>query len=96
MPQQPSKKEYEQEPMVIECEGCRTLKELANGIALGVNKIPILLLKVVGEEEFTILTAICAQIWSNILWPKMWKKSVSKPLPKKGDAENVQITKPLP
>ena len=44
------------------------------------------LFKVVWEEAIKILTAICTQTWSRIVWPKRWKQSVYIPLAKKGDA----------
>ena len=44
----------EREPTVVEYEVRRTLKELENGKAPGVEKIPIELLKVVREEAIKI------------------------------------------
>ena len=79
-------REYEQEPIVIECEVRRALKELANGKVPGANGIPIELLKVVWLEVINILRAICTQICSRIVWHKRLKQSVYIPLTKKGDA----------
>ena len=44
----------EREPTAVEYEGRRTLKELENGKAPGVEKIPIELLKVVREKAIRI------------------------------------------
>ena len=52
-------REYEQEPIVIECVGRRAQKELANGKAPDDDEIPIELFKVVGEQAIRILTATC-------------------------------------
>ena len=43
------KKEYEQEPIMIEFEAHRTLKELAIGKAPDADEIPIKCFEVVGE-----------------------------------------------
>ena len=34
-----------------------------------------------------VLHAICQQIWKTQQWPKDWKRSVSIPIPKKGNAK---------
>ena len=75
---------------------CRTLKELANGKAAGADEIPIQLFKGVSEEAIKLLSAVCTQIWSRIVWSKRWKQSVSILFPKKGDARKCQISEPFP
>ena len=63
----------------------KALQELAGRKAMGVDNLPIELIKAVGEPAITALTALCQQIWTSNSWPQEWKRSIFLPLPKKGD-----------
>lgn len=79
--------EYEQEPEILESEVRQALSELSNRKSPGIDRIPIELFKVAGDEAIQVLTKLCQQIWKTGVWPTEWKKSVYVPIPKKGDAK---------
>ena len=54
--------------------------------------IPAELLKILKNDTVKVLHSICQQIWKTQQWPQDWKKSVFIPIPKKGNAQNVQTT----
>ena len=63
----------------------KTLREIAEYKATGVDKLPIELIKGAGEAAITALTALCQQIWGNNVWTQEWRRSLFLPLPKKSD-----------
>jgi hypothetical protein len=63
----------------------KALREIAGNKAMGVDELPIELIKTVGEAATTALTALCQQIWESNVWPQEWRKSQILPLPKKSE-----------
>ena len=43
--------------------------------------------KMLKDDAVEILHSICQQIWKTQQWPQDWKRSVSIPVPKKGNAK---------
>ena len=48
--------------------------------------------KILKDNSVKVLYSICQQIWKTQQWPQDWKRSVFIPIPKKGNAPNVQTT----
>ena len=63
--------------------------------ANGGDGIPAELLQILKDDAVKVLHSICQQIWKTQQWPQDWKKSVFIPIPKKGNAKNVQTTAEL-
>ena len=43
-------------------------------------------------DNVKVLHSLCQQIWKTQQWPQDWKRSVFIPIPKKGNANNVQTS----
>ena len=52
--------------------------------ASGGDGIPVELFQI---DAVKVLHSICQQIWKTQQWPQDWKRSVSIPIPKKGNAK---------
>ncbi|GFS12913.1 endonuclease-reverse transcriptase [Elysia marginata] len=81
---------YEKVPPVTNSEMRKAINELASGKSPGADEIPIEILKDVGDEMITTITAatitaVCNAIWDKGVWPNRWKQSIYVLLPKKGD-----------
>ena len=55
--------------------------------------IPAELFQTLKYDAMKVLHSVCQQIWKTQLWPQAWKRLV--PIPKKGNAKNVQTTAQL-
>ena len=75
---------------ILECEVKWTLGSIAMNKASGGDGIPAELFQIL-----KVLHAICQQIWKIQQWPQDWKRSVSIPILKKGNAKNIQTTAQL-
>ena len=53
------------------------------------------LFQILKDDAVKVLHLICQQICKTQQWPQDWKRSVFIPIPKKGNAKNVQITAQL-
>ena len=53
--------------------------------ASGGDGIPVELFKILKDDAVKVL-----QIWKTQQWPQDWKRSIYKPVPKKGNAKNAQ------
>ena len=51
------------------------------------NRIPVELFQIIKDDVVKVLHSICQQIWKTQQWPQEWKRSVSIPIPKKGNAK---------
>ena len=74
-------------PDILECEvkwasGSITMKK-----AGGNNGIPAVLFQTLEDDAVKVLHSICQKIWRTQQWPQDWKRSVSIPNPKKGNAK---------
>ena len=55
--------------------------------ASGGDGIPVELFQILKDDAVKVLQSICQQIWKTQQWPQDWKRSVSIPIPKKGNAK---------
>ena len=78
------------EPAILECEVKRALGSITTNKASGGDGIPAELFQIL--KDVKVLHSICQQIWKTQQWPQDWKRSVFIPIPKKGNAKNVQTT----
>ena len=53
------------------------------------------LFHILKDDVVKVLHSICQQIWKTQQWPQDWGMSVFIPVPKKGNAKNVQTTRKL-
>ena len=53
----------------------------------GNDGIPVELFQILKDDAVKVLHLICQQIWKTQQWPQDWKRSVSIPIPKKGNAK---------
>ena len=53
------------------------------------------LFQILKDDAVKVLHSICQQIWKTQQWPQDWKSSVFIPIPRKGNAKNVQTTTQL-
>ena len=51
------------------------------------DRIPVELFQIIKDDVVKVLHSICQQIWKTQQWPQEWKRSVSIPIPKKGNAK---------
>ena len=63
--------------------------------ASGDDGIPVELFQILKGDDVKMLHSICQQMWKTQQWLQNWKRSVFIPIPKKGDAKNVQTTAQL-
>ena len=73
------------EPDTLECEVKWALGSITTNKASGGDGIPVELFQI-RKDDVKVLHSICQQIWKT-QWPHDWKRSVSIPIPKKGNAK---------
>ena len=56
--------------------------------ASGGDGIPVELFQILKDDTVKVLHSICQQIWKTQQWPQDWKRSVSIPIPQKGNAKD--------
>ena len=75
------------EPDILECEVKGALESITMNKATGDDGIPVELFQILEDDAVKVLHLICQQIWKTQQWPQDWKRSVSIPVPKKGNAK---------
>ena len=55
--------------------------------ASGGDGIPAELFQILKDDAVKVLHSVCQQIWKTQQWPQDWKRSISIPIPKKGNAK---------
>ena len=55
--------------------------------ASGGDGIPVELFQILKDDAVKVLHSICQQIWKTQYWPQDWKRSVSIPIPNRGNAK---------
>ena len=80
------------EPDILECEVKWVLGSITMNTASEGDGIPTELFQILRDDAVKVLHSICQQIWKTQQWPQDWKRSVFIPIPKKGNAPNVQTT----
>ena len=79
------------EPDILECEVKWALESITTNKASEGDRIPVELFQILKDNAVKLLHSKCQQIWKTHQWPQDWKRSVFIPIPKKGNAKNVQI-----
>ena len=72
---------------ILECEVKWALGRITTNKASGGDEITAELFQVLKYDDVKVLHSIYQQIWKTQQWPQDWKRSVSIPIPKKGDAK---------
>ena len=75
------------EPDILECEVTQPLISITTNTASGGDKTPVKLFQILKDDAVKVLHSLCHQIWKTQQWPQDWKKSVSIPIPMKGNAK---------
>ena len=75
------------QPDIVECENKWALGNTITNKASGGDGIPIELFQILKDDAVKVLHSIRQHIWKTQQWPQDWKKSVSIPIPKKGNAK---------
>ena len=63
--------------------------------ASGGDGIAVELFQIIKDDAVKVLHLICQQRWKTQQWPQDWKRPVLIPIPKKGNAKNLQNTAQL-
>ena len=75
------------EPDILECEVKWALGSITTNKATGSDRIPVELFQILKDDAVKVLHSICQQIWKTQQWLQDWKRSVFRPIPKKGTAK---------
>ena len=75
------------EPDILECEIKWGLVSITMNKANAGDGISVELFQILKDDAVKVLHSICKQIWKTQHWPQDWKRSVSIPIPKKGNAK---------
>ena len=78
--------------ITLECEVKWALGSITTNNASGGDGIPVELFQILKDDAVEVLHSICQQIWEIQQQPQDWKRSVFIPIPKKGNARNIQTT----
>ena len=80
---------------ILECKVKQALGSITTNKASEGDRIPVELFQILKDDAVKVLHSISQQIWKTQQWLQDWKRSVFIPIPKKGNAKNVQITAQL-
>ena len=72
---------------ILKCEVKWALGSITTNKAGRGDGIPVELFQILKDDAVKGLHSICQQIWKFQRWPQDWKRSVSIPIPKKGNAK---------
>ena len=75
------------EPDILECEIKWALGSFTTNKASVGDGIPVELFQILKDDAVKVLHSICQQIWKTQQCPHDWKRSVSIPIPKEGNAK---------
>ena len=75
------------EPDILECEVKGALGSITMNKASGGDGIPVELFQILKDDAVKALHSVRQQIWETQQWPQDWKRPVSIPIPKKGNAK---------
>ena len=81
---------------ILKCEvkwvfGSNTTKQQQQNNSVS-DGIPAKLFQILKDDAVKVLRSICQQIWKTQQWSQDWKMSVIVPIPKKGNAKDVETT----
>ena len=77
---------------ILECQVKWVLGSITMNKASGGDRILAELFQTLKDDAVKVLHLIYQQIWKTQQWPQDWKRSIFIPIPKKGNAKNVQTT----
>ena len=80
------------EPDILKCEVKRALGSITINKASGSDRILAELFQTLKDDAVKVVHSICQQIWKTAVAKQDCKRSVFIPIPKKGNAKNVQTT----
>ena len=72
---------------ILECELKWASESITKNKASGGDGIPVELFQILEDDAMKVLHSLCQQIWKTQQWPQDGKRSVSIPIPKKGNAK---------
>ena len=75
------------EPDILKSEVKWALGRITTNKASGCDGISAELFQILKDDAVKVLHSVCQQIWKTQQWPQDWKRSVSIPIPKKGNAK---------
>ena len=75
------------EPDILECEVKWALGSITTNKASGGDGISVELFQILKDDAVKVLHSVYQQIWKTQQWPRVWKRSVFIPIPKKGNAK---------
>ena len=75
------------EPDILECEVKWAFGSITMNKASGGDGIPAELFQNLKDDAVKVLHPVCQQIWKTQQWPQDWKRSVSIPITKTGNAK---------
>ena len=75
------------EPDILECKIKWALGSITTNKASGGDGILAELFLILKDDAVKVLHSICKQIWKTQQWLQDWKRSVSIPIPKTGNAQ---------
>ena len=75
------------QPDILECEVKWALGNITMNKASGGDGVPVELFQILKDDAVKVLHSICQQIWKTQYWPQDWKRSVSIPIPNRGNAK---------
>ena len=81
------------EPDILKCKVKWALGNIAVIKARGGDRIPVELFQILEDDAVKVLHSMCQQIWKTQQWPQDWKRSVFLPIPKKGNAKELPLSK---
>ena len=74
-------------PDIVECEVNWALGSITMNKASGDDGTPVELFQILKDGTVKVLHSICQQNWKTQPWLQDWKRSVSLPIPVKGNAK---------
>ena len=83
------------EPDILECKVKWALGSITTNKASGGDGIPVELFKILKDDTVKVFHSMCQQIWKTQQWPQDWKRSVVIPIPKKGNATQLNSSHTL-
>ena len=72
---------------ILECKVKWAVESITPNKAIGGDRIPAELFKILNDNAVKVLHSVCQQMWKTQQWPQDWKRSVFIPVPKKGNAK---------
>ena len=75
------------EPDILKCEVKWALESITMNKTNRGDEIPVELFQILKDDAVKVLHSICQHIWKTQQWPQDSKRSVSIPIPKRGNAK---------